>query len=256
MRPVSTSLPPTLTSTTAHEMIRTPHRIPRLKPQQRLQKRSNSTPAKPPPPPPSTSSSTLLRQLMRSVAQPVAVITVPLSSSKGKEKQLSDPHDHGATLSSLSSISLSPPLVAFSLRLPSRLATYLIPPPSTPPSTPPKLRVHLLSGSQEAVARAFARQAPLPAPAAPSPPPSSPTPSEPFPPTLFQELESDSLGHLDCVIVSSTDLPQFGGEETKGDGPKSHLFIAKVEEAKVRSTEEGERGSLVYWEQGYHTVGP
>ncbi|KAG7571325.1 hypothetical protein FFLO_00677 [Filobasidium floriforme] len=56
-----------------------------------------------------------LRNVMRSVPQPVAIVIT----------RLEDGTHHGATLSSFTSISLSPPLVSFSLRLPSRLATAL-----------------------------------------------------------------------------------------------------------------------------------
>lgn len=47
------------------------------------------------------------------------------------------------------------------------------------------LRVHLLPSLQEDLACAFARQAPLPAPASPSSPPSTTAPSEHFPTSLF-----------------------------------------------------------------------
>lgn len=189
----------------------------------------------------------LLRELMRSVAQPVAVITVALPSSLDP---LTAPHNHGATLSSLSSISLSPPLVAFSLRLPSRLASFLL----EPSPTPPRLRVHLLSYTQENLARTFARQAPLPAPASPSPPPSATAPSEHFPPSLFAELAGGSLGSLECTIVRSLPLSEL---RSLGEGvdARSELFIARVESVELPVGEAALKQSLVYWEQGYHAVG-
>ncbi|WWC73150.1 uncharacterized protein I206_107116 [Kwoniella pini CBS 10737] len=70
--------------------------------------------------------SIMLREVMRNVAQPVAiaVTSVPKHSSLfGKSKY------HGATLTSFTSLTLYPiPLVAFSLRLPSRMADCLKPP--------------------------------------------------------------------------------------------------------------------------------
>ncbi|CDZ96430.1 FMN-binding split barrel [Phaffia rhodozyma] len=82
-----------------------------------------------------------LKGLMRRVPQPVSIATVSVSHPS--------PHFHGATLSSLTSIALAPlPLVAFSIRLPSRLASALDPivtpsasnPDSTtPPPDPSKL---------------------------------------------------------------------------------------------------------------------
>ncbi|GAA5871959.1 hypothetical protein JCM1840_004756 [Sporobolomyces johnsonii] len=223
--------------------------------------------------------SPLQRELFRRVAQPVAVLTAHLpspaspSSSAARapppreEAQLPLPDNHGATLSSLSSISLSPPLVSFSLRLPSRLASFLSPPPS--PSDPkPTFNLHLLTPSQESLARLFARQAPLPAPATPSPSPAAAATNwsdEPsFEPEVFRELERGGIGSMRCTLVQSVPLWELGGEE-KGEGegeggpaqpPRSQLFIAQVEEVRLAGEgEESGEGSLVYWEQGYHGVG-
>lgn len=193
-------------------------------------------------PPAPTLPAPLLRALWRSTAQPVAVITACLAPSNTA--------NHGATLSSLSSVSLAPPLVAFSLRLPSTLATFLL------ADHPAPFTVHLLSGQQEDVARAFARQPPRPAPLvhppSPAPRPAPPPASDHFPPALFTSLASNSLGSLSCTVVHSIPLAQFGD----GDGPKSQLFVARVDASAVPEPREGkERGSLVYWEQGYHAVG-
>ena len=73
------------------------------------------------------------RTLLRESAQPVAVVTTK-TKTKADSSALSSPsassndHSryHGATLSSFTSIAMDPhPLVAFSLRIPSRMATYL-----------------------------------------------------------------------------------------------------------------------------------
>ncbi|GAA5867858.1 hypothetical protein JCM8547_003396 [Rhodosporidiobolus lusitaniae] len=229
--------------------------------------------------------SSLQRELFRSVAQPVAVLSafIPqpsLSSSspssatesaadKSGEPREAPQHHHGATLSSLASVSLSPPLVSFSLRLPSRFASHLSQPP---PAPPPTFRVHLLSAAQEGVARAFARQAPLPALASPSPPPPSAAIAtqgwdDPFPPELFEELERDGLGWMDCTVVKRVALSELkGGGENGDEGgkapekgawqPRSELFIARVDKVKLGEALKGKegKGSLVYWEQAYHAV--
>ena len=59
-----------------------------------------------------------LRNVMRTSAQPVAVITTNLSKINDDESK--EQYVHGATLSSFTTVSLDPPLVAFSLRIPSR----------------------------------------------------------------------------------------------------------------------------------------
>lgn len=235
--------------------------------------------------------SPLQRELFRRVAQPVAVITAHIpsagspSSTQGARTASDEPqHNHGATLSSLASISLSPPLVSFSLRLPSRLAAFLSTPtaPAAAGAHPaePTFRVHLLSTRQEPLARAFARQAPLPAKAQPSPPPSSttPAPSAPgappsaaaapvlahFDPALFAELERTGLGSLDCRVVQRVPLSPLGagsaglsGDEdaladVDEDQPRSELFIARVEGVRLGEAEmdEGET-ALLYWDQQY-----
>ncbi|ORY74057.1 flavin reductase like domain-domain-containing protein [Leucosporidium creatinivorum] len=203
-------------------------------------------------------AATALRQLMRRVAQPVAVISCHLDSTTttAAPTRLQLQPNHGATLSSLSSISLSPPLVAFSLRLPSRLATHL-----SQPKAP--LSIHLLTSNQQHLARAFARQPPLPLPATPSPLPSSsttpPGAEDHFPPQLFDDLHTKSLGTLRCTVLHSIPLATLGmhaeeAAKVDSEGPRSELFVARVEEVDLGPQEEGE-GSLVYWEQEYRSVG-
>ncbi|TFY64656.1 hypothetical protein EVJ58_g2475 [Rhodofomes roseus] len=103
------------------------------------------------------------------------------AASSSAPKTTSSPHSrfHGATLSSFTSIALDPhPLVAFSLRIPSRMATSLSSAHASPPSpnshptpTPPtnaapayasphlpaQLVINILSAAQPAVAARFAR---------------------------------------------------------------------------------------------------
>ncbi|KAJ3180288.1 hypothetical protein HDU87_002167 [Geranomyces variabilis] len=76
------------------------------------------------------------RGVMRTTAAPVAVITLATPNS---------PHSHvGITCSSVTSVSLDPPIISFCVRSPSRVATALAS-ESTPP---PSIAVHLLAASQ------------------------------------------------------------------------------------------------------------
>ncbi|GAA5880847.1 hypothetical protein JCM3774_000498 [Rhodotorula dairenensis] len=221
--------------------------------------------------------SPLQRELFRRVAQPVAVITAHIpdlatdgaspgkaGSDGGAGAAMQD--NHGATLSSLTSISLSPPLVSFSLRLPSRLATFLS--VREDQATSSEFRVHLLSTEQESVARAFARQAPLPAPAQPSPPgpphplsAASGTQSPPalaaFDSSVFADLESASLGSMRCRVVRQIPLANLDSTSVSTptpDQPRSELFIAQVDDVQLGSGG-SEAASLLYWDQRYAGVG-
>ncbi|GAA5967408.1 hypothetical protein JCM3765_001865 [Sporobolomyces pararoseus] len=213
----------------------------------------------------SSDPSILQRELFRRVAQPVAVLTAHIpqpstseaSGSLQSSFERSLEHNHGATLSSLTSISLSPPLVSFSLRLPSRLATYLS--NSSSSTVSPSFRVYLLSPEQEDQARLFARQAPLPAPAIPSP--ETDWSIEPkFASKVFRELENGSglLGWMDCKIVKTVNLWEIERNEAKeneGKPMKSQLFIAKVEKISLGENGTG-KGSLVWIEQNYCAITP
>ncbi|GAA5895325.1 uncharacterized protein JCM6883_001472 [Sporobolomyces salmoneus] len=214
--------------------------------------------------------SLLQRELFRRVAQPVAVLTAHIpspSSSPDASPTFSTPsdsrrpHNHGATLSSLTSISISPPLVSFSLRLPSRLATYLS---NFTSSRDPSFRVYLLSPEQEDLARLFARQSPLPAPAVPSAE-TNWTVEPTFDETVFRKLVRDEvglLGSLDCTILEKVNLWELDrqdeekGETHEGKGTsKSQLFIARVEKVRLGEKAKG-KGSLVWIEQKYRAVEP
>jgi hypothetical protein len=70
---------------------------------------------------------------------------------------------------------------------------------------------------------------------------------------------------MDCTVVKRIALSELEGEEeikaAKEGGagqPRSELFIARVQEIRLGESTEGkeqyEGGSLVYWEQGYHSV--
>jgi len=189
-----------------------------------------------------------LRDVMCRIAQPVAIVTahLPTVSSSLQNSQISNgaSHNHGATLSSLASISLSPPLVSFALRLPSRLAEHL--------STSDELssfKVHLLSDRQERLARIFARQGME----------DSDTRTVPktghvqfFDPALFVALEQGSVGMLDCRLASRIRLDSFSERDlcSYGDAA-SELFLAHVDAVRM----EGNSLPLLYLDHHYRAVG-
>lgn len=179
--------------------------------------------------------------------------------------------DHGATVSSFVSISMSPaPLVAFALRLPSRLASFLNSGAARTPApgiaAGPTIRIHLLTSSHEHLARAFAR----PPPSTVNQSSSAPT-FAPFPRELFDELDQSALGTLECSIVGSVHLDDplpahigthFGTESSDQQESRksssadpaqatSQLFIAKVARVAVRDKEQE---PLLYCHQGYYSL--
>ncbi len=200
-----------------------------------------------------------LRVLLRSTAQPVAVVT-SLMPEKHINPDISHSKFHGATLSSFTSIALDPhPLVAFSLRIPSRMATSLR---EAHIDWPSHMVVNILSGLQEDIALAFSRVDLFP------------HPFESVPYTLSEEglpVLTGSLGALSCKLVSSSwplhDLEVLSGEKREdldhvweGDGVASELFIAQV--TRVESTRAPgdvdplQSSPLLYYQRGYHTTSP
>ncbi|KZT70820.1 hypothetical protein DAEQUDRAFT_167569 [Daedalea quercina L-15889] len=229
--------------------------------------------------------------LLRDTAQPVAVVTslMPASpSSPTPSTSSASPHArfHGATLSSFTSIALDPhPLVAFSLRIPSRMAASLSsahaspsPSPSLSPSPstfahatshlPAQLVVNILSAAQPAVAARFAR------------PDLHPDPFAHTPYALSAEglpVLAGALGALSCRLVAASwplhDLASLRARDRdaegnprsrwEGDGVASELFIAQVtrveEVPRLEGSEaddaEGQRTSpLLYYQRAYATV--
>jgi flavin reductase (DIM6/NTAB) family NADH-FMN oxidoreductase RutF len=199
-----------------------------------------------------------LRALLRNTAQPVAVVTSILPQTS-KEAVY-----HGATLSSFTSISMDPyPLVAFALRIPSRMATSL---KATHPEQPSHMVVNLLSEEQGSVAMKFSR------------PDIYTHPFTTVPYTLTEDglpVITGSLGAMTCKLVS-TALPlhdlgylkeggKFGKEVSEsvqaGEGvAASELFIAEVTRVENvivgDSTAAISRTPLLYYRRGYTTVAP
>ncbi|KAH9840025.1 flavin reductase like domain-containing protein [Rhodofomes roseus] len=227
-----------------------------------------------------------LRALLRDTAQPVAVVTslMPAASSS-VPKATSSPHSrfHGATLSSFTSIALDPhPLVAFSLRIPSRMATSLSSAHTSPPSPnshptptpatsaapahasphlPAQLVINILSAAQPAVAARFAR------------PDLHADPFAHTPYALSTEglpVLAGALGALSCRLVAASwplhDLESLQGRESgarawEGDGVASELFIAQVtrveEVPRLGQEREAEDAApLLYYRRAYATTRP
>ena len=205
-----------------------------------------------------------IRALLRETAQPVAVVTCFMPSSQPPSLLASSASQmfHGATLSSFTSISMSPyPLVAFSLRVPSRTATAL----SSALNTP--LCINLLSAPQSSTARTFSR------------PDLHPRPFETLQWSSTKEglpTIHGSLGALSCRLVgsawplhdldalgsgSSGHLDQVEAEEDRGDGVASELFIARVIRVEEVPSAEGIADDasralpLLYHRRTYATAG-
>ncbi|KAL5513100.1 hypothetical protein ACEPAH_3498 [Sanghuangporus vaninii] len=204
-----------------------------------------------------------LRRLLRETAQPVAVVTsfYPFdgASDEGEETRSRDkrPHHkkfHGATLSSFTSIALDPdPLVAFALRIPSRMATSLkermIQDRASQTQTP-NLVINLLSSKQADTAHHFARADLFP---------------EPFritPHTLSADglpILTGVLGALSCELISCTPLHNLYDENADvSKGVISELFISRV--ARVENVgalaSKNDALPLVYYRRKYGTVLP
>nr|VWO99793.1 Rim13 protein [Ganoderma boninense] len=198
-----------------------------------------------------------LRSLLRETAQPVAVVTA-LMDPDIPRKTGSSPRFHGATLSSFSSISMDPhPLVAFSLRIPSRMATSLTSAHTTA-SSPAHLVVNILSERQARAAVCFSRADLYP---------------EPFKSvshTLTEEglpILDGCVGAMSCRLVAASwplhDLQTLAGEGKdersvwEGEGVASELFIAEVVRVERTSLPEGEETRpLLYHRRTYVTTSP
>lgn len=236
----------------------------------------------------------LLRELLRETAQSVAVVTALLPHRLSTSASTST--YHGATLSSFSSIALEPlPLVAFSLRVPSRMASalnvHVAAPSSSTSSTPVHFVINILSAAQPHLADRFARPDLHPRPFAD--PSVHWTPSQDGLPVL-----SGALGALSCHLVGpSLPLAHLGAgasgicafnagsysrtfadapvaeeegrngesdvpQASAGTGLASELFIARVLRVeRVPLPGDSERDSelyklpLLYHRRRYTTVG-
>lgn len=175
-----------------------------------------------------------LRALLRETAQPVAVVC-----SKS----------HGATLSSFTSISMAPTcMVAFSLRIPSRMAVALKENPAA------DMVINILSAAQDHTAVQFSR------------PDLHPTPLLSVPNTPNVDglpIIDGSLGALACRMVA---VHPLGGdvndmENLTEKNITSELFIARVVRVEVpkpaaHGDEALQKLPLLYHLRSYCTTGP
>lgn len=204
---------------------------------------------------------TSIRSLMRSSAQPVAVITTLLPDEDGV---------HGATLSSFTTVSLDPPLVAFSIRTPSRLAEALSYHSSSAETA--HFAINILSSTQVDVAKSFAKPGleacPLRTLRAE---PSTDIPKTAHPltrsrTTLSKHVKSiqgksipvltDSVGALSCSLVHRLDLRKaFATASSQAEDGSSDLFVARIHAVEdLGDTTSERRKPLIYWQRGFSTI--
>jgi flavin reductase (DIM6/NTAB) family NADH-FMN oxidoreductase RutF len=226
-----------------------------------------------------------LRTLLREIAQPVVVVTsfMPSTNSFAKAANNHESLDitkfHGATLSSFTSIAMDPfPLVAFALRIPSRMATTLSALSSFQPASsrladlPAHMVINLLSASQAPEAVKFSRPDLHPTPFATT------TGAGATKFSLTKEglpVLHDVVGALSCRLVSGP-IPLYDldhleeGLRAKAREPvlvegdvASELFIARVVrveniETRTPGKLEGSERTLplIYHRRGYTSCKP
>ncbi|KAJ1306886.1 hypothetical protein OPQ81_007871 [Rhizoctonia solani] len=162
-----------------------------------------------------------LRNLMRSSAQPVTVMTTRLNDAKQT--------CHGAVLSSFTSVGFDPfPLVAFAIRKPSRLADALHANKLAQPSSVHGI-INILADHQSEISKLFSRPDLY---------------AQPFNSVAYGEQEGmpileETIGALSCSVVTSLPLtrgvlnnfglfPVGSNETTEPAGQSSELFLARV----------------------------
>lgn len=183
---------------------------------------------------------------MRSVAQPVTVVSTRLADEKHSL--------HGATLSSVSSVGLHPlPLIAFSLRQPSRLTDALHSNRSANPKASHCV-INFLAAHQSQLAIRFSRPDLYP---------------KPFTSATYHydddlPVFDETLGALSCSVLTSLPLSsqvlgQFGLLDKLDLSPEkehsSELFVAHVNRVLVsKVTGSIPRKPLVYHQGTFKSV--
>lgn len=225
-----------------------------------------------------------IRALMRRSAQPVAVITTVLSLSEGSRNRTAA-YAHAATLSSFTTISMDPPLLAFSLRMPSRMADAISSRTNTYGEDNPHFVVNVLSSVQGATAQAFAQPGLAPFPLDKDrrqtirqdhPFATIPTHASQYA-TYHKDADvavpvlSQSVGAFACSLVSQIklhkdDLNMTGhaassdAPDTDESGDGSCLFIASIDgvEEMPKDDDDGQARQsdlpLAYWEKKFTTI--
>lgn len=200
-------------------------------------------------PTPSKALELAMRDLMVHNVQNVAIITTRIEEEAHEHGGSTPPHYHGATISSFSSVAMHPyPTIAFSLRLPSRLAVALRTSKNRH-SYPviPHMTVNFLSLLQAELALKFSRPDLFPAP---------------FSDTQFsltkegQPILHNSVGIISCVVIRSFRLDFH---EPKGfEEGTSEMFIARVIRIEQNRGPESKGGDLnnplVYYRRLFGTV--
>ncbi|KAG9101922.1 hypothetical protein FS749_001888 [Ceratobasidium sp. UAMH 11750] len=188
-----------------------------------------------------------LRNLMRSCAQPVAVASTRLNDA--------DHSLHGATLSSFSSIALHPlPLVAFSVRQPSRLADALHLNRQANPDTTHGA-INVLAAHQSQLAVQFSRPDLYPKPFLSA----TYRLEHGFP--VFEEIIGTFLfSVLTSLPLSAKVLEKFGISEANQAAQEkelsSELFIARITRVLAPEDDPAQaRKPLVYYQGNYTSVG-
>lgn len=221
-----------------------------------------------------------IRQVMRTSAQPVAVVSAFVPSDDPNDPA---PHIHSTTLSSFTTVSLAPPLVAFSIREPSRMADALRAGVATPPSNPsmtdeafvksafarkPHFLIHILSNTQQSMSNFFARPGAKPyavtrASKSDNAHPFDQHPMQPSKSVVGQLIPKESIGTLACSLVYQLDLtsPDLHGTTEFLNGclhtneVGSSLFLAQIHDVEIgheHITDPDQKPRpLVYWQQGY-----
>lgn len=198
-----------------------------------------------------------LRLLLRETAQPVAVVTsvLPIGADDTELQSPRGPVFHGATLSSFASVAFDPhPLVAFSLRIPSRMARAL---KALQNQNEPSMVVNILSSTQADTAIRFSRPDLHP---------------EPFRDKAYALTKEGlpalrgCLGSLSCSLVSCLPLQglcddQLSEEERASPerGVLSELFISRVVRVERLSSIEVSPEAklpLLYHRRRYATAKP
>ena len=200
-------------------------------------------------PTPSKALELAMRDLMAHSVQNVAIVTTRMEEEAHEHGGSTPPRYHGATISSFSSVAMHPyPTVAFSLRLPSRLAVTLRTAKNRHYCPPiPHMTINFLSSLQAGLALKVSRPDLFPSP---------------FSDTQFtltkegQPLLRNSLGTISCVVLRSFRLdfqePQGFEEGT------SEMFIARVvrieQKKDIELTGKDPNAPLVYYRRLYGTV--
>ncbi|KAF8757685.1 Flavin reductase like domain [Rhizoctonia solani] len=189
-----------------------------------------------------------LRNLMRSSAQPVTVMTTRLDDN---EKTF-----HGAVLSSFTSVALHPfPLVAFAIRKPSRMADALHANRLAQPSSMHGI-INILSEHQSEISKIFSR------------PDLYPHPFDSISYGIHEgtSILEETIGALSCSVITSLPmtsevLSTFGLSLAKSDETidlsslSSELFLARVIQVlSPQGNPSPPRKPLVYYQGSYTSI--